>query len=98
MVHNAKQAAAAAGIVTWRALCITVMTMQQVHCPSSPLQLGPMYFLEPRKCGIFCVCFEALSQQINYLIDEGMCSSKGSNAVISYIHHFFEKWGLGENT
>ena len=55
-----------------------------------------MYFLVPRKCGIFGVCCEALPQQINYLVDEGMCSSKGSNAVISYIHHFFEKWGLGE--
>jgi len=105
MVHNAKQAAAAAGIVKLGEHCdnTSEMTMhysfdyaQQVHYPSSPLQPGPMYFLVPRKCGIFGVCCEALPQQINYLIDEGMCSSKGSNAVISYIHHFFEKWGLGE--
>lgn len=27
-----------------------------------------------------------------------MSCSKGSNAVISYLHHFFEKYGLGETT
>jgi len=33
---------------------------QQVHYPSSPLQLGPNVFLVPRKCGVFGVCCEAL--------------------------------------
>ena len=62
---------------------------QQVHLPSNPLQPGPIYFLVPRKCGIFGVCYEALPQQVNFLIDEGMCSGKGSNAVISYLDFFF---------
>ena len=62
---------------------------QQVHLPYSPLQPGPIYFLVPRKFGIFGVCAEAFPQQVNYLIDEGMASSKGSNMVISLIHHFF---------
>uniref|UniRef100_A0A1X7THG1 Uncharacterized protein n=1 Tax=Amphimedon queenslandica TaxID=400682 RepID=A0A1X7THG1_AMPQE len=26
---------------------------QQVHYPSDPLQPGPIYFLTPRKCGLF---------------------------------------------
>nr|KAG5697526.1 hypothetical protein BaRGS_019480 [Batillaria attramentaria] len=39
---------------------------------------------------------EAIPQQVNYLIDEGMCSSKGSNMVISLLHHFLENYGLGE--
>ncbi|XP_070173725.1 uncharacterized protein [Littorina saxatilis] len=69
---------------------------QQVHIPSSPLQPGPIYFLVPRKCGIFGVCAEGLPQQINYLIDEGMSSSKGSNMVISLLHHFLENFGVGE--
>lgn len=69
---------------------------QQVHLPSSPLQPGPIYFLVPRKCGIFGVCNEALPQQINYIIDEGMSSGKGSNMVISLLHHFLEHYGLGE--
>ena len=49
-----------------------------------------------RKCGIFGVCCKGIPQQINYLIDEGMATSKGRDAVISYLHHFFLKFGLGE--
>lgn len=71
---------------------------QQVHYPSDPLQPGPMYFLTPRKCGIFGVCCPGIPQQVNYLIDEGMCVGKGSNAVISYLHHFFAHYGLGESS
>ena len=45
---------------------------QIIHLPSTILQPGPIYFLVPRKCGIFGV-------------NEGMCSGKGSNAAISYL-------------
>ena len=34
--------------------------------------------------------------QINYLIDESAVTGKGSNEVISMLHHFFETQGLGE--
>ena len=71
---------------------------QQVHIPSNPQQPGPIYFLTPRKCGIFGVCCEAIPQQINYLIDECVCISKGSTSMISMIHHFFGSWGLGEES
>ncbi|KAI0221828.1 hypothetical protein LSAT2_026916 [Lamellibrachia satsuma] len=70
---------------------------QQIHYPSDPLQPGPIYFLTPRKCGIFGVCCEAIPQQVNYLINEGMATSKGSDAVISYLHPFFDNYGLGED-
>ena len=43
--------------------------------------------------GIGC---EGLHQQVNYLIDEGAAKSKGANAMISYLHHFLENYGLGE--
>uniref|UniRef100_A0A1X7VKS5 Uncharacterized protein n=1 Tax=Amphimedon queenslandica TaxID=400682 RepID=A0A1X7VKS5_AMPQE len=56
---------------------------QQVHYPSSPLQAGPIYFLTPRKCGIFGVCCEAIPQQVNFLIDESFDTGKGANPVIS---------------
>ena len=69
---------------------------QQVHLPASPLQPGHIYFLVPRKVGIFGVCAEALPRQVNYLIDEGMSSGKGSNMVISLLHYFFEYYGFGE--
>ena len=69
---------------------------QQVHYPSDPLQPGPIYFLTPRKCGIFGVCCEAVPRQINYLIDEARDTGKGSNIIVSMLHHFFQVHGLGE--
>jgi hypothetical protein len=69
---------------------------QQVHLPSDPMQPGPMYFLTPRKVGLFGVCCEGIPKQVNYLVDEAHCTSKGSNSVISYLHHFLENYGLGE--
>ncbi|ELT90677.1 hypothetical protein CAPTEDRAFT_189695 [Capitella teleta] len=69
---------------------------QQVHLPSNPLQPGPIYFLVPRKCGLFGVCCEGLPRQVNFLIDEAHSISKGSNSVISYLHYFFWSYGLGE--
>lgn len=73
-----------------------------MHFPSDPLQPGPMYFLCPRKCGLFGVACEAIPQQVNYIIDEGVAVGKGSNAVVSFsflhghIHDFFQNFGLGE--
>ena len=69
---------------------------QQVFYPNDPLQPGPMYFLTPRKYAIFGVCCESLPRQINYLIDEAVDVGKGSNAIISMLHHFFVHHGLGE--
>eukprot|EP00063_Salmo_salar_P005549 XP_013980384.1 PREDICTED: uncharacterized protein LOC106561205 [Salmo salar] len=68
---------------------------QQVHYPFDPMQPCPIYFLTPRKCGLFGVCCEGIPQQVKYLIDEGMSSSKGSSAVIN-MHHFFTNYGVGE--
>ena len=69
---------------------------QQVHYPSNPLQPGPIYFLTPRKCALFGVCCEAIPRQINYLIDEACDTGKGSNTIVSLLHHFFTVCGLGE--
>ena len=71
---------------------------QQVFYPNDPLQPGPMYFLTPRKCAIFGVCCESLPRQVNYLIDEAVDMGKGSNAIVSMLHHFFAHHGLGEKT
>ena len=71
---------------------------QQVFYPNDPLQPGPMYFLTPRKCAIFGVCCEAIPRQINYLIDEAVDMGKGSNAIVSMLHHYFVHHGLGETT
>ena len=69
---------------------------QQVFYPNDPLQPGPMYFLTPRKCAIFGVCCESIPRQVNYLIDEAVDMGKGSNAIVSMLHHFFVHHGLGE--
>ena len=69
---------------------------QQVHFPNDRMQPGPMYFLCPRKCGIYGVNCEGTSQQVNYLIDEGQTVSKGSNSVISFLDDLFLHYGLGE--
>ncbi|MED6279015.1 hypothetical protein CHARACLAT_030169 [Characodon lateralis] len=45
---------------------------QQMHFASNPLQPGPMYFLTPRKCGLFGVSCEGLQKQGNFLIDDGL--------------------------
>ncbi|KAK7487250.1 hypothetical protein BaRGS_00021478 [Batillaria attramentaria] len=55
-----------------------------------------MYFLTPRKCAIFGVCCEGLPKQVNFLVDESVNVSKGSIAVISYLHYYFEHFGMGE--
>lgn len=105
MVDQSKAAATAAGITTLGPHAPNTLDAhihysfdyaQQVHLPSSPLQPGPIYFLVPRKCGIFGVCAEGIPQQMNYLIDEGMTSGQGSNMVISLLHHFLENYGFGE--
>ena len=69
---------------------------QQVFYPNDPLQPGPMYFLTPRKCAIFGVCCEAIPRQVNYLIDEAVDMGKGSNAIVSMLHHYLAHHGLGE--
>ena len=71
---------------------------QQVHIPSNPMQPGPIYFKTPRKCAIFGVMCEAIPRHVNYLIDEASDVSKGANTTISYVHHFFEHYGLGETS
>lgn len=72
-------------------------TSLQIHYPHLCHQPGELFFKTPRKCGIFGICCEGIPAQVNYLVDEGMTSGKGSNAVLSYVHHFFCNYGLGES-
>ena len=69
---------------------------QSVYIPSNPLQPGPAYFKTPRKCEIFGVCCEGSRIQVNYLIDEGESIGKGANSIISYLHHYLDIYGVGE--
>ena len=80
--------------------CTTVSIVRsKFTCRVTPSsQAGPLYFLVPRKCGVFGFCSEGLPRQVNFLIDEAHLISKGSDAVVSYLHYFFECFGLGETT
>ncbi|XP_033121768.1 uncharacterized protein LOC117120795 [Anneissia japonica] len=69
---------------------------QQIMFPSDPMQAGPIYFLTPRKCQIFGMCCTGLTKQVNYLVDEAQIIKKGSEFVVNLIHHFLERWGIGE--
>ena len=61
-----------------------------------PRQPGPIYFKTPRKSGIFGVCCEAVTRQVNFLNDENVLTGKGANSTISYVHFFVHHHGLGE--
>ena len=47
----------------------------------------------------FCIHIPSLTStlntQVNYLIDESVCTGKGSNTVVSLLHHYLSKHGLG---
>ena len=58
--------------LTLKAVHVSFDFAQQLHFPSSPQQVGTLYFLTPRKCQLFSVCFEAKAEQVNYLIDENV--------------------------
>lgn len=43
---------------------LLIINIAQVHIPNLPQQPGPMYFLTPRKCGLFGVNCEAIPRQV----------------------------------
>ena len=45
---------------------------------------------------LVCICNEAINHQTSYLIDEAVDCGKGANTVISYVHHYLEKYNFGE--
>ena len=45
---------------------------------------------------MFGIVAEGLPQQVNYLADEGVGCGKGSDVVISYLHHFLTHFGVEE--
>ncbi|MEQ2176856.1 hypothetical protein GOODEAATRI_032527, partial [Goodea atripinnis] len=47
-----------------------VLCLHQMHFPSNPLQPGPMYFLTPRKFGLFRVSCEGPQKQVNWRVVE----------------------------
>jgi len=70
---------------------------QQIQMPHDSQQVGPLYFLAPYKVGLFGVSCEAAAKMVIYAIPE-IAVVKGSNSVISFLHHFLTTRGYGEKT
>ena len=66
-----------------------------MHIPFDPQQLGEIYFLVPYKVGLFGIMNEGINKQVTYLIPESVVVGKGSNAVMSYLDHYLDNYGLG---
>ena len=71
---------------------------QQIHYPSRPQNPGTLYFKAPRKCGIFGVCDEGNSTQLNFLIDEAQACGKGANSIVSMVHYYLQYYSHGEES
>lgn len=69
---------------------------QQIHIPHDSQQPGPIYFLTPYKIGIFGIMNDTNKIQHNFFIPESVQVSKGANAIVSYLHFYFENHGIGE--
>ena len=75
---------------------------QSVSIPYHARQPGPIFFKTARKIHLFGVCNEGIPKQVNYLLDESQTIGQngkmahGPNSVISMLHHYFAKHGLGE--
>ena len=75
---------------------------QNVLIPHHSRQVGPLYFMSPRKVQIFGVRLDGIPLQLNYLIDEHQsigpdgANTHVPNSVISMLDHTLTQYGLGE--
>ena len=70
---------------------------QQIFIPHDSQQVGPVYFLAPYKVGLFGIVIEPLNHFVLYVIPESAAIGKGSNSVISFLHHCLENFSCGES-
>ena len=77
---------------------------QNVCIPHHARQMGPLYFLTPRKVQVFGFRNDSVSQQLNYLIDEDQTigqdgkQTHGPNAVISMVDNGLTRCSFEEPT
>lgn len=69
---------------------------QQIHLPFNSQQVGAIYFLTGYKIGLFGIAMEPLGKFILYIIPEACATGKGSDVVLSLLHHYFENFAIGE--
>ena len=44
----------------------------------------------------YLLIYQLTGKQTFYLIDEGQCTGKGSESVVSMAHHYLHTYGIGE--
>ena len=69
---------------------------QQIQIPHDSQQVGPLYFLAPYKVALFGIACEPASKMVIYTVPEIAVVDKGSNSVLSFLHHFFSTFSYGE--
>ncbi|XP_052778849.1 uncharacterized protein LOC128216328 [Mya arenaria] len=75
---------------------------QNLCLPHHSRQMGPMYFVTPRKFHLFGFRYDALPIQYNFLIDEAETMMQdgggihGADAVISLVDYALTEFGHGE--
>lgn len=76
---------------------------QLVTVPHHGRQMGPLYFVTPRRVHVFGFRIDGAPRQVNYLIDESNTPCPdgkgihGPNAVISMLDDALQKFGAGED-
>ena len=77
---------------------------QMLQVPYHARQVGPLFFKVPLKVQLFGICNDATKKQVNYMFSESEsigpngAKAHGANAVISMLHHYFEKHSRREET
>ena len=75
---------------------------QMFSVPHFSQQVGPLYFITPRKVQCFGICNSSIPLQTNYLLDEDSTIGKdgtrchGPNSIISLLHRYLEEKSYGE--
>ena len=68
---------------------------QQILYSNNPDQAGELFLKVPQKCILFGVVNEGLQKQVLYVINEAVDCGKGSNVVITYLHHYLSSHSDG---
>ena len=68
---------------------------QQILYSNNPNRAGEHFLKVSRKCILFGVVNEGLQKQVTYVINEAVDCGKGSNVVLTHLHHYLSSHSDG---
>ena len=71
--------------------CITPM-LSNFTTQQTLISLDQFILKLKRKCALFGVCCEGVPRQVNYLIEENVCTGKGANASLLRSSFLYSTW------